>query len=429
MNFFKIFFAAFVAVILAVIFCVVVLIAGVVGAVTAKLSSSQSVDSESVLVIDLNETIVDTPDVSLLSMIDFSTLSIQTRTTTLDAIRAIECASSDDNIKGIYIRPRTYGGQSLALLEELRSEIRRFKESGKFVVAYSDSYSQGGYYLASIADSLYLQPEGLVMWQGMAVSSMFYKGLLDKLDVDVEVFRPSSCSYKSAVEPFLRRNMSSESREQSEALVESIWGGVVADIAESRTLTTSLLNKSASALSSFVASGAVASGLIDRLMYEDELEQVFERYGVELNKKGRANRVSLNSYATNQKIVASTITPPSSKVAVVYAEGTIVDGTGEMGEIGGDALARVLREVREDEDIKSVVLRVNSPGGSALASDVIWREMTLLRKQKPVVVSMGGYAASGGYYISAAADAIVADKFTITGSIGVYGVLFDIEKS
>ncbi len=319
-----------------------------------------------------------------------------------------------------------YGAQSLALLEELRDEISRFKESGKFVVAYSDVYSQGGYYLASIADSLYLQPEGMVVWQGVAVSSTFYKGLLDKLNVEVEVFRPTECSYKSAVEPFLHSKMSSESREQSEVLVESIWSGIVEDVARSRNLTSEVLNKSASTLSSFVASQAVDSGLIDRVIYEDELESVFEGYGVELNPKGRANRVSLNAYIESQNI---STTSSDNKIAVVYAEGVIVDGKGEFGEIGGDALATVLREVREDKGVKSVVLRVNSPGGSALASDVIWREMSLLRQQKPVVVSMGGYAASGGYYISAPADIIVADKFTITGSIGVYGVLFDIEKA
>ncbi len=427
MNFFKIFFATLSAIVVSILLLLVISVGWVAGTITSMLSSSQGIKSESVLVVDLSETIVDTPNINPLSMIDFSTLTIQNQITTLDAIRAIESAASDDKIKGIYIRPSVSSRPSLAVMEEIRAEIERFKMSGKFVVAYSDIFSQGGYYLASIADSIYLQPEGMVVWQGVGVSSQYYKGLLDKLNVEVEVFRPSTCSYKSAVEPLTRSNMSPESREQSEALVESLWSSMVSDVAKARQLTPSLLNKTANLLSSFISSETVTSGLIDKLIYEDEVESIFESLGVELNDNNRANRVSLSRYITNQKLLSS-LSESSNNIAVIYAEGAIVDGEGEIGDVGGDALAKVLREVREDDDIKSVVLRVNSPGGSALASDVIWREMSLLRRVKPLVVSMGSYAASGGYYISAPADAIIADKFTITGSIGVYGVLFNIEK-
>ncbi|MFI3282199.1 MAG: signal peptide peptidase SppA [Rikenellaceae bacterium] len=426
MNFFKIFFATLLAIVLSVVVFIVIFVGGIVGLI-AGASSSVAIKPESVLVIDMNESIVDTPLSNPLSMIDIKNLSIKNQITTLDAIRAIEQAAMDDNIKGVYIRPRMNNELSMAILEELREELKRFMEQGKFVVAYGDGYSQGEYYLASVADTLYLQPEGMIVWQGMAATSMFYRGLLDKLDVDVEVFRPAECTYKSAIEPLTRHNMSPQSREQSTALVESLWGSVSSDVAQSRHSTPFLLNKYADNLISLIPSDAVAANLVDELIYEDQLEQKFKSLGVKLNDNDKANRVSLSNYILNQELLTPTSTS-APEVAVIYAEGVIVDGEGEIGEIGGDALARTLARLRRDSNVKSVVLRVNSPGGSALASDVVWREMSLLRGEKPLIVSMGGYAASGGYYISAPADVIMANRLTITGSIGVYGVLLDFEK-
>lgn len=406
---------------------VTLLVGSIVGLVMGS-GSIVTVESESVLVIDLYEPIVDTPETNILSSINLRELTIDAKITTLDAIRAIEIAALDDKIKGICIRPNPSSTVSMAILEELRNEIERFKGEGKFVVAYADTYSQGGYYLASVADSLYLQPEGSVVWQGVASTPMFYKGLFDKLDIGVEVFRPTSCLYKSAVEPLTRSFMSPENREQSEALVASVWSSVVDDVSHSRQLADSQLNKYANSLCGFISSEAQSVGLVDDLIYEDELELRLRDFGVKLNSHGRANRVTLSEYisaATTQLQLSQG--GSAGDVAVIYAEGTIVDGEGDMDEVGSSTLVGLIREAKDDDKIKSVVIRVNSPGGSALASDVIWREVSLLRQQKPVVVSMGGYAASGGYYISAAADVILADRLTITGSIGVYGILFDIE--
>ncbi len=427
MNFFKIFFASLLAIFIS--FVVIVFI--FIGSLTALIIGSETTStpkSNSVLVIDMGESIVDTPVSNPLKMVDFTTFTIRTQITTLDAIRAIEQASVDDNIKGIYLRSRMSGAHSLALLEELRTELSAFRESGKFIVAYGDGYSQGEYYLASVADSIYLQREGMIAWQGLSVSSIFYKGLLDKIDANVEVFRPTDCSYKSAIEPLTRTNMSDESREQNLALIESLWSTITSKVAESRQLTPSLLNMYADRLTSFIARDAKSARFVDELIYEDELEQRFESLGVEIGDDKRANRVSLSEYIAtcnfNTPLAGST-----KKVAVIYAEGTIVDGKGDVGEVGGDTMARILRKIRNDDDVKSVVLRVNSPGGSALAADVMWREVELLRQKKPVIVSMGEYAASGGYYISAPADVIIANDLTITGSIGVYGVLIDLEGS
>lgn len=425
MNFFKIFAATMLAFIISFLLLVALFVGGVSG-IALSLLNPEGVNAESVLVIDLRESIVDTPERNPLSMVDFERLTIKQRLTTLDAIRAVERAANDDNIKGVYICPAAGASAPLAILEELRDEIQRFRESGKFVVAYSDVYSQGGYYLSSVADSLYLQREGMVVWQGISANTTYFKGLFDKLDIDVEVFRPTECLYKSAVEPFTRNSMSDESREQSQALVASMWSAVVEDVAASRGITPYMLNAYASSLVGFISREAAAARLVDRLIYEDEMEQIFSRLGVKVKDGGAVNKISLAQYAALQNLYPKE-SVDAPKVALLYAEGTIVDGRGDVGEIGGDALARDLRRLREDKDIKSVVLRVNSPGGSALASDVVWREMVLLRAAKPVVVSMSSYAASGGYYISLPADVIVTNRTTITGSIGVYGLLFNIE--
>ncbi len=427
MNFIKIFFATLLAIVASMVLLFIVIIGSVTGALLSA-TTTVSVNPESVLVVDLQDEIVDAPVSNPLSAIDFQRLTIKQNLTTLNVIRAIEHAAVDDNIKGIYLRPTSAVSAQLSIIEEIRAEIERFKESGKFVVAYSDIYSQGGYYLSSVADSVYLQKEGSLVWQGIASTTMFYKDMLDRLDIGVEVFRPTECRYKSAVEPLMRSSMSNESREQTSLLISSLWGGVVSGVAQSRDITPVRLNNIASSLIGYLSNDALSAGLVDALIYEDEMESIFEELGVELNDKGRAERVLLSRYIANQSFV-DIVNPSANSVAVLYAEGVIVDGQGEVGEVGSENLARALRKVRADDSIKSVVLRVNSPGGSALAADVMWREVELLRQSKPVVVSMGSYAASGGYYISAPADVVVANRGTVTGSIGVYGVMLDIEQA
>lgn len=311
----------------------------------------------------------------------------------------------------------------MAVLEELRAAILDFKqESGKFVLAYNEAYGQGGYYLATAADGVYLQPEGLLDWHGIAVNTLFFKGLLDKLDLKVEVFRPTACKYKSAVEPYILTKLSDANREQLGQLVHSMWSVIAGDVAESRGLTIEMLDEYADELSAIQPEDALAKGMVDGLKYEDEMNDLFAEAGVEADGDGQYRFVSLGRYAA--QVGPDMRHMGADRVAVLYADGQIVDGEG-YDAVYGNTLAEKIRQLRLDDGVKAVVVRVNSPGGSALASDVIWREMELLKAEKPVIVSMGAYAASGGYYISAPADAIVADRLTLTGSIGVFGMLLD----
>lgn len=422
MNFFKTFLASLLAFIVANFvwfFLFIIIIAGV----AAIGSSSTIVEPKSVLKIDLSESIVDQPVNDPLAGFDPMSMNVQKSVSNMQVMNAIESAAQDDNIEGIYINLTGAGTASAALLEEVRDYITAFKESGKFVVAYGEVYSQGGYYLASVADSIFLNPVGEMEWRGLAAQVMFYKGLLDKLGVEPQVFRHGT--FKSAVEPYILNRMSPENRTQMETYVNSIWGTMVEDIAEERNLSIDSLNMFATDLSAMMAEDALANRMVDGLKYEDEVEDIL-REKLELDADEDITFVTLGEY-----IAAKPYTPTYSdnKIEVIYAEGQIVQGTSEQGTLGSSTLADQLAEARLDEEVKAVVLRVNSPGGSALASEVIWREMELLRQQKPVIVSMGEYAASGGYYISAPADAIIADATTLTGSIGVFGLMFNAEKA
>ncbi len=422
MNFFKTFLASLLAFFVANFvwfFLFIIIIAGV----AAIGSSTTIVEPKSVLKIDLSESIVDQPVNDPLAGFDPMSMNVQKSVSNMQVMNAIESAAQDDNIEGIYINLTGAGTASAALLEEVRNYITAFKESGKFVVAYGELYSQGGYYLASVADSIYLNPVGEMDWRGLAMQVMFYKGALDKLGIEPQVFRHGT--FKSAVEPYIMSRMSPENRTQMETIASSIWGTMVADIAKERNLSIDSLNMFATDLSAMMAEDALANRMVDGLKYEDEVEDIL-REKLELDADEDITFVTLGEY-----IAANPYTPSYSdnKIEVIYAEGQIVQGTSEQGTLGSSTLADQLAEARLDEEVKAVVLRVNSPGGSALASEVIWREMELLRQQKPVIVSMGDYAASGGYYISAPADAIIADATTLTGSIGVFGLMFNAEKA
>ena len=422
MNFFKTFLASLLAFFVANFvwfFLFIIIVAGV----AAIGSSTTIVEPKSVLKIDLAESIVDQPVNDPLAGFDPMSMNVQKSVSNMQVMNAIESAAQDDNIEGIYINLTGAGTASAALLEEVRDYITAFKESGKFVVAYGEVYSQGGYYLASVADSIYLNPVGEMDWRGLAMQVMFYKGALDKLGIEPQVFRHGT--FKSAVEPYILNRMSPENRTQMETIANSIWGTMVADIAKERNLSIDSLNMFATDLSAMMAEDALANRMVDGLKYEDEVEDIL-REKLELDADEDITFVTLGEY-----IAAKPYTPSYSdnKIEVIYAEGQIVQGTSEQGTLGSSTLADQLAEARLDEEVKAVVLRVNSPGGSALASEVIWREMELLRQQKPVIVSMGDYAASGGYYISAPADAIIADATTLTGSIGVFGLMFNAEKA
>ncbi|WP_462354680.1 signal peptide peptidase SppA [Alistipes timonensis] len=423
MNFVKTFLAGLLAVVVGtflVFFFWIFILLGIAG----SMEKSVVVHPESILKIDFSEVLTDAPSSDPLAGIDLMTLQTTRQLSLFKALRAIEAAGADDRIKGIYLRMNGEGGVTgSALLEELREALLEFKQSGKFIIAYNETFSQGQYYLASVADKIYLQPEGGMDWSGLSSNVMFYKGLLDKLDLRAEVFRPTACKYKSAVEPFILDKMSSANREQMQALVNSMWGTISGAVCESRGIDSVKMRRITDNLQVTLPEEALEYGFVDSLVYEDQMEDVFAELGV----SDDYDFITLGDYAS--QVGADLKNISADQVAIVYADGQIVDGEGYGKEIYGNTLAAKIAGVREDEKVKAVVLRVNSPGGSALASDVIWREVELLRAEKPVVVSMGSYAASGGYYISCPADVIVADRLTLTGSIGVFGMILDTREA
>ena len=426
MNFWKTFLAALAAVVIGsgVVF-ILSLIFGF--SLLASFGGETTITQKnSVLYIDLGESIIDSPNV--MPTIDINSLSMESSITILHALSALEYAAQDPNIEGVCIYQNGLGTISATNIEELRQALLRFKQSGKFVVAYDDNFTQSEYYLASVADRVSMHPEGSIDWRGMACVTVFIKGLLDKLDVSVDIFRPTVCKYKSAVEPFFLTQMSEANREQLESLAEDMWTTICEDVAAQRNIEPAKLKALAANLSVNTPEEAKKHGLINEVEYEDELYKYLEEMGVKSNRRGELHKISLGEYANNLTVVNPQMAG-NQNVGIIYADGQIVDGN-EVGSgyIFGNSLAQQIREARLDSSVKSVVVRVNSPGGSALASDIIWREMKLLQESKPVVISMGENAASGGYYISAPADYIIANKLTMTGSIGVFGMIPNISK-
>ncbi|MFN5222654.1 MAG: signal peptide peptidase SppA [Bacteroidota bacterium] len=339
--------------------------------------------------------------------------------------RILEClekASRDPNVSGIYLEvPSVSGG--MASMEEIRNGLNAFKKAGKFIYAYADVYSQGGYYLASTADQVWMNPEGMLDMRGMSASIPFFKGTLEKLEVKPEIIRHGK--FKSAVEPFILDKMSDENRAQTAEYVDDLWSHYLVKVGESRKIPADSLKSYAANFRVRSATDAVEMGLVDTLAYMDVfLKQLCEKTGK--SDEEDLELVGLSKYYDFAD-PGPEKEPTRDKIAVIYAVGDIVSGKGNESEIGSESLSKTIREVRNDDKVKAVVLRVNSPGGDALASDIIWREMELCRKSKPVIVSMGDVAASGGYYISCNADSIFAQPNTITGSIGVFGLMFNIQ--
>ena len=441
MNFWKTFGASLLAFVVVSVVTSIIFVTFCIG-VILNLSidtEDKGISNDSILYINLTENIIDAPLASAMGSLDPLSMSISTPLALIDVLSAIENAEKDSRIKGICIHCDGQGVVSTANIEEIRFAIEKFKKSGKFVVAFDDSYTQSEYYLASVADKILLQPEGSLEWIGAGSSTLFYKGLIDKLDVKVEIFRPTECKFKSAVEPYFRTSMSNENRLQMEVLVSSIWDNLTNDIAQSRGLDAEKLRRYAKNLEINLPEDALSHGMVDYIAYEDELFNLYDSYGVKRNDFGLHNTISLADYVNHIDISPKRVSVGNDVaikdvdkplIAIIYAEGQIVDGNMyDDGFVYGSRLADELRQARLDDDTKAVVVRVNSPGGSALASEVAWREMTLLQQSKPVVISMGDMAASGGYYISAPADYIFADKFTLTGSIGVFSVVFNLENT
>lgn len=418
----KTFLAALLAIVVAGVMMVVFTV-NVISGLTAVLGEqvSTAVEPGSVLTIELDQPVSDEPSGSLMSDLDVSSLKVNRKLALLDVLNAIERASTDERIEGIYLNISPYNPLGMATASEIRSALERFKTSGKFVIGYADFYTQGTYYLSSVADELYLNPQGQLLWKGLSSQVMFYKGLLDKLELKPEIFRHGS--YKAAVEPFLMDKMSPENRLQTEVLTGTIWGQLLGEIAVSRSADSATLDRYASELALRDAAAAVRTGMVDSLAYRGDIERMLcQRTGQEEEPL----LVTLGEYIAQPRASVGKLS--KNKIAVVYAEGEIVDGKGGKEMVGGDDLAAKLADMRRDEEVKAVVLRINSPGGSALAAEVVWHEMELLRALKPVIVSMGDVAASGGYYMAAPADAILASPTTITGSIGVFGMLLDARE-
>lgn len=424
----KSFFKTLLVSVLAMVIAGIILFVLGVNAIAGIFASSDAngdIEKNSVLFLDFNGVLEERAVENPLSSIMDSKL----KTYGLDEIiAAIKEAKNNGNIKGIYLQAGAVEGASGASLEEIRGELASFKESGKFIVAYGDQYSQELYYLATIADKLILNPQGSIAWHGLASTPVFYKDLLEKVGVEMQVFKVGT--YKSAVEPFIATEMSDANREQLTEMLDSTWDELLTAISASRGVSKEKLNEYADRFMDFCpAEEYVACGMADTLLYKDGV-QAYLKSLTGVGGDDDLNLVTMETMREKLKLDrAVEDAAGKSKIAVFYAFGEIDGSASSLDEgINSQKVIKELRDLREDDDVKAVVLRVNSPGGSAYGSEQIWREVTLLKAVKPVVVSMGDYAASGGYYISCAADYIVANPTTLTGSIGIFGVIPSAEK-
>ena len=425
MKFGKIVLAAFLGTLIALVINFFIKV-GVVSSMISSLSksdaeSSTTVKPNSLLYMKLDYDIPDRTVDNPIGSFNFSSMETQESTGMTTILHNIEHAKTDPNIKGIYLELSSIP-TSTATLQEIRNKLIEFKESGKFIITYGESYSQSAYYMASVADKIFLNPEGALDLHGMASQIMFYKHLLEKLDVEMQIVRGPNNRFKSAVEPYFLDKMSEANREQMDKLLNSIWGEILTSISQSRNISVEQLNKIADNLETyFDAQKALEYGLVDNLYYKDQL--LDELKGLTGSNKD-INTIGNANYAKSYKDKSVS----KNEVAVVYALGQIFDGKGdEEQNIYSENLSKTIRKAREDENVKAIVLRVNSPGGSAVASAIIGRELDLTKAEKPIIVSMGDYAASGGYWISAKADYIFADPTTLTGSIGVFGTFPNLQ--
>ena len=383
------------------------------------------VKKNSVMMLDLNGTLVERTQEDPLGILS-QLFGDESNTYGLDDIlSSIQKAKENENIKGIYLQASSLG-TSYASLQEIRNALLDFKESGKFVIAYADSYTQGLYYLSSAADKVLLNPKGMIEWRGIASAPLFYKDLLQKIGVEMQVFKVGT--YKSAVEPFIATEMSPANREQVTAFITSIWGQVTEGVSASRNIPVDSLNVYADRMLMFYPSEeSVKCGLADTLIYRNDVRNYLKKL-VEIDEDDNLPIVGLSDMMNVKKNVPKDKSGnivcrlfPSKEITDYPSSATSEDG------IVGSKVIRDLRKLKDDNDVKAVVLRVNSPGGSAFASEQIWHAVKELKTKKPVIVSMGDYAASGGYYISCVADTIVAEPTTLTGSIGIFGIIPNVK--
>ncbi|MBL4716809.1 MAG: signal peptide peptidase SppA [Bacteroidetes bacterium] len=379
-----------------------------------------NVKPNSVLHIQLNYPIKERTDDSPFENFDIFNMEPQITLGLDDILKNIQKAKDDPNIQGIYL-DLFYLRAGWAQVHEIREALLDFKTTGKFIKSYGEVYTQRAYYLASVSDKIFLNPEGFVQFNGLNVELTFYKGALEKLDIEPQIIRHGK--FKAATEPYFLEKMSEANREQLNTFISGIYGEIIKNISSARNIPEEELRTISNELLADNANGAVQYGLVDSVYFKDQVLSSF-RSELKIGKNDKINFVSLKKYRHSP----SKESYQKNKIAVIYGSGTIVSGDGDRESLGGDRVSKAIRKARLDSNVKAIVLRVNSPGGSSIASDVIWREIVLAKDVKPVVVSMSSLAASGGYYIACPADKIVAQPFTITGSIGVFGILFNAQK-
>lgn len=418
-DFIKFTFASLLGVVLAGIVFTILGIVTMVGMVASS-DTETTVKENSVFFLDLNGTLSERVEENPLQSLmgeDYQAYGLD------DILTSIQKAKEHENIKGIYLQAGVFSA-SIASIEEIRAALADFKKSGKFIVAYADQYAEDMYYLASVADKIIVNPQGSIAWHGLVSQTVFFKDLLKKVGIDMQIFKVGT--YKSAVEPFIATEMSDANREQVSEFLNSIWNRMLEDVSTSRNIPMDKLNKYADEAMDFKsAEEYLANGLADTLLYKDGVLN----YLKELTDRSSEESLKTLSLEDMKNVKRNVPLNKSGNIIAVYYAFGEIDGTTSTEEgIQSEKVIKDLRKLREDETIKAVVLRVNSPGGSAYGSEQIWHEVELLKAEKPVIVSMGDYAASGGYYISCAADYIVANPTTLTGSIGIFGMFPNMEN-
>ena len=412
LNFLKNIFSTVLGILLSflVIFLIII---GVASISSQKNKSIKQLDKKHFLKIDLSNVVAERTSSNPLANFDPMNIDNSQQLGLKNILDNIEKAKNDDNIAGIYINsPAVSAGMSKT--EEIRNKLLEFKLTKKPIVAYNEFYGMKSYYLSSVADKIYINPMGVIDHKGMSATLMFYKGLLEKLNIDIQIFRLGK--FKSAIEPFTLEKMSNSNREQLKLLLNSINDNILDSIASQRNISLSKMHKDANQLKLSSAKICLEENYVDGILYEDQVKDTLKL----LLGEEKLNLISLNKYT---KIKTKKKDISRNKIAVIYANGGINSGKGDENSIGSITTSKAIEEARKDNKVKAIVLRVNSGGGSALASDVIWRETILAKNEKPLVVSFGDVAASGGYYIACAADKIIANPTSITGSIGVFGMI------
>ena len=434
-DFLKYTFASLIGNLLGLVLIVTMGVGGLIflAASVATKETGPQVKDKSVLVFDLSLDITDSnPEYSTGELLEQAVAdSIPNQIQLRTLLKVLEEASQDDRIVALYLKGgNTFASNGSATLKEVREALTKFKESGKPIIAYDIDWTEKEYYLSSVADTVAVHPLGSLEMNGLNAEVMFLTGALDKFGVGVQVTRVGK--YKSAVEPFLRKELSPENRQQTQELLSDIWGEYVRSISPSRNLSSSQIGQIVNTQGILIAEEAKQQKLVDQVAYFDEVVADFKELTEETDEEDKLFRqMGVKSYAKTSDVIKASQGDIKSdnEIAIIYAEGAIVEGQGVGGEVGGDRIAKQLQKIRFDEDVKAVVLRVNSPGGSATASEVISREIELIQAEEiPVIISMGNLAASGGYWISATGDKILAEPNTITGSIGVFGVLFNVQE-